>query len=455
MAIRDSTDVGSTGLGLRDEPKREHFSATYRWYVVGLLASGFTMYAADRILLGVLVEPIKREFGASDSRMGLVGLLAASSYALFVIPFGLLADRANRRKMLSVILTGWSLMTALSAFTRSAVQLAAAQVLAAMNESGGASTMSSLIADLFKREHRGLPMGIWYCGISMGSLVGYTGGGLLADAYGWRTTFLILGAPGLLIALLVWATVRDTPRGMADGSDGRAPPAPNLRGTFKYLASQTGLRHAIFAQCLSGIAFMGPIYWLVSFFVRTHGASVSQAGSVVGVVFLVAGLLSGPLGGLFMDRLGRRDVRWHGWICVILMLVGGFAMAGIYLAPTMLAAFVACFLWQLLTNAVSPITVTIVSNFAPAQYRGLSVSLGFLLFQLMGFGVGAQLIGNISDWLSISRGLGERDALRIACLTMVVFHAWAAFHFWVVARHAKEGYRIAADLERSAAPSVA
>jgi MFS family permease len=422
-------------------------SVRYRWYVVLLLTLANTIYAADRILLGVLVEPIKAEFGASDSLMGLVNLLAASSYSVFVIPLGLLADRVNRSRLMAVILTSWSVMTAASGLVWNAVSLAAVQMFVAASESGGSTTMNSLIADLFDRKHRGLPVAIWYCGIPIGGFIGFSAAAYLAQQYGWRYTFLIFGIPGLLIALLVWTTVRETPRGMADSHNQYVPPSPNFRQTLHYLRSQTALRHAIFAQCLSGMAVMGPVYWLTSFFMRTHGAKLAQAGFVIGLIFIIAGICSNPVGGFLMDRLGRRDIRWPGWLCAILMLAGGAAMAGIYLAPTLFAAFVACALWQLATNAVSPINVTLVSNLAPAQYRAFSMALGYLLFQLMGFGAGAQIIGAISDWLAHNRGLGAEDALRIGCLTMVIFYPWAAFHFWMAAKHSEEGYRNAAKLE--------
>jgi predicted MFS family arabinose efflux permease len=425
----------------------EHLSSSYRWYVVLLLSLANTIYAADRILLGVLVEPIKADFGASDSLMGLVNLLATTSYSVFVIPLGLLADRVSRRKLLAIILTCWSLMTAASGFVRDVVSLAAAQMLGAANESGGSTTMNSLIADLFERKRRGLPVALWYCGIPIGGFVGFSVAAYLAQEFGWRATFLIFGVPGLIIALLVWVTVRETRRGMADRHGQSAQASPNFRQTLQYLRSQTALRHAILAQCLSGMALMGPIYWLVAFFMRSHEVSLAQAGGVLGVIFCVTGICSNPGGGFLMDRLGRRDIRWPGWLCAILMLTGGAAMTGIYLAPTAFAAFAACSVWQLVTNAVSPINVTVVSNLAPAQYRAFSLALGFLLFQLMGFGAGAQIIGALSDWLAAGRGLGARDALRISCLTMVAFYPWAAFHFWMTARHSEQGYRNAVELE--------
>jgi sugar phosphate permease len=144
------------------------YSKRYRWYVLAVMTLAFTFYTADRVLLGVLVQPIKNEFGVSDSQMGFVSLLVSASYALFVIPFGLLADRVNRRNLLAAILTGWSAMTVLTGFTRNLVQLALAQMVVAVNEAGAAPTMNSLISDLFARAKRGLPIAIWYCGIAGG-----------------------------------------------------------------------------------------------------------------------------------------------------------------------------------------------------------------------------------------------------------------------------------------------
>lgn len=449
MDSRGSSSSSDINLDVAGGPKHELWSLRYRWYVVLLLTAAFTLYAADRILLSVLVEPIKTEFGASDSMMGLVNLLASISYSLLVIPMGLLADRINRRRMMGIILAVWSLMTAVSGFARNIFTLSAAQMVVAANASGGLTTMNSLISDLFERKRRGFPIAVWYCGIAIGGFVGFSVAGYVAVEYGWRATFFLFGIPGLIIALLVWFTVRDTPRGMADGQSDVATKSPGFGETIRFLKTQTALKHAIFAQCLSGLALMGPVYWLTSFFMRTHELSLAQAGFVIGIILLVAGICSNPAGGFLMDRLGNRDLRWPGWLCAILMLAGGAAVAGMYLVSTVSAAFAACVLWQLITNAVSPITVTMISNLASAQFRGLSVALGFLLFHLMGFGAGAQIIGSISDWLAASRGLGVQDALRVSCLMIVVFYPWAAFHFWMASRHSEAGYRNAAELERA------
>jgi predicted MFS family arabinose efflux permease len=435
-------------IGNEGESRPEQFSRRYRWYVVFLLMLVFSVYGADRVLFGVLVEPIKAEFGLSDATMGFVGgTLVAGCFALCIIPFGILADRVHRRNLLVVLVSIWSLMTALSGLGRNIIQLSTTQMLAAVHVSGGAPTMTSLISDLFPRTRRGLPSAIWFSGVSLGGFVGFSLGGYLAEAFGWRMAFIGLGIPGLLLAPLVWFTVRETPRGMADGIGSAQAQSPGLRETLKFFARQKPLRHAAYAMCMSALAVIGPVYWLTAFFQRTHGTSLSEAGVVLGVIFGVTGIVGGPAGGFFMDRVGLLDSRWHAWLAAVLMLVSTIPMVGVYTLPSAEGAFVASAVLQLLTTAVSGINIALINNLAPAQLRSLSLAFAYLLFYLVGYGFGSQLIGANSDWLAAHWGLG-RDSLRVACLLMVVFYIWAAYHFWVTGRHIQEGYRTAAEWEQ-------
>jgi len=430
-----------------------HFSTGYRWYVVLLLMASFAFYAANRVVLGVLVQPIQSTFGLTDATMGLVGgVLITGTYALGIIPLGVLADRLNRRNLLAITISLWSVLIALSGLTRSIVQFAAAQMLASLNESGGAPAMSSLISDLFPRARRGLPTSVWFSGVAIGSFAGFAVGGYVAQELGWRATLVALGAPCLLIGLLVRASVRETRRGMADGSHGAEPRSGGLRETLRFYAAQKALRHACYALCLSALSFMGPIYWLTAFFQRAHGTSLAETGFILGIIFGVTNIVGGPVGGILMDRLGRRDVRWHGWLGAAVMITSAIPQVGIYVLHSTAAAFAACAIWQLVSTAVSPVNIAIINNLASAQFRALSLSLGFLSFYLIGAGLGSQLIGVSSDWLATRWGLGS-SSLGVACLAMVVFCFWAALHFLIVARHLKEGYSIAAIWEDSS-PAV-
>jgi predicted MFS family arabinose efflux permease len=425
----------------------ENYSSRYRWYVVFLLMCVYACNLADRALLSVLVEPIKAEFGLSDSMMGFIGgTLFATTYAVFTVPFGWLTDRVNRRNLLVICLAGWSLMTAISGLARSIVHLATAQVLVAIGESASPPTMSSLISDLFPREKRGLAMAIWFTGVSIGMFVGYTLGGILAESLGWRATFLWLGIPGVILAVIVRFTVRETPRGLADGNVNVESKQPKLAEALQFILQQKALRHTIYGGTLIGLAIMGPIYWLTAFFIRTHDLTIGEAGPYVGLILGITGVIGGPIGGYLMDRMGQRDLRWHAWLVVLLMLACTIPMSVLYLSNTLAIAIIGAVIWNTLTTGIPVIIITMVSNLAAAQFRGLSISIYLLLFNLFGYGMGSQIVGLGSDWIDSTYGLGQ-DSLRYACLAMMVFAIWGAIHFWIAASHVKEGYETAADRE--------
>ena len=422
---------------------------SYRWYVVGLMTLTYAFNLADRVLISVMLEPIKAEFSLSDTLMGFFGGgLYAYTYALFSIPLGWLCDRVNRRNLLAACLAAWSLMTVLSGFTRSIFQLGMAQSMVAVAESGSPPAMNSLISDLFARKERGLPLSVWFMGVSMGYFLGYALGGHLADAYGWRMAFVILGVPGIVLAVLIRLTMRETARGAADGGANIA--APTLSATFAFFRSQVSLRHAIYATCLLGLGFMGPNYWMTAFFVRSHEVSLSEAGAVIGVVMGVSGIIGAPLGGLLVDRLSRRDVRWPPRLASGLLATSVLPMSLLYLSESTTVAYAACFVLAMLTTMVPIFLLTLISNLAAAQFRGLSVSIMLLLMMAFGYGLGSQLVGLASDLFSNVFDLGN-DSLRYASLSMGVFALWGAVHFWVIGRHARAGYAEAVRLEQSSA----
>lgn len=423
-------------------------SKRYSWYVVFLSMTVYICNYADRTLLGVLLEPIRLEFGVSDTVMGFVGgTLFATTYGLFTIPMGLLADRINRRKMLTVCLAIWSGMTLLSGFARNLFQLAAAQMMVAASESGGPPTMSSLISDLFARTERALAVAVWFTGVSTGVFVGYSLGGFLVDSYGWRQAFIWLGAPGLILAVIVWLTMRETPRGLADGVDNETPKSANLKETLNFFGQQKALRHALAGLCLSATTSVGPIVWLPTFYVRSYDTSLAEVGLVLGLIFGITGLIGGPLGGAIMNRLGKKNIRWHAGINVIVLPASIPPILYMYLAPTLEMSYYACVFWQVITAAVPVVTLTLLNNLAAVQFRGLTIALTLLLLNLIGYALGSQLIGLGSDLLADTFALGK-ESLRYAMSVMVVFSVWGAFHFWIASRHIQEGYDFAASLEK-------
>ena len=250
----------------------------YRWYALGILVLVFTSSHVDRQIMGILLEPIKHDLGASDTQMGfLIGLTFALFYATLGMPIAMLADRGNRRNIIALAITIWSGMTAVCGFAQSFLQLVVARIGVGIGEAGSSPPSHSMISDMFPLKQRGTAMGIYAIGVNLGLLIAYLAGGWMSENWGWRTTFIVVGLPGLAIALLVRFTVAEPERGGSDQLDGLAPkaqaPAPPFLSVVKYMWSTPATRHAVFGSSLAGFVGYGMVLWLPAFFVRSHGLS--------------------------------------------------------------------------------------------------------------------------------------------------------------------------------------
>ncbi|MBT3563570.1 MAG: MFS transporter, partial [Gammaproteobacteria bacterium] len=255
----------------------------YRWYALGILVLVFTSSHVDRQIMGILLEPIKHDLGASDTQMGfLIGLTFALFYATLGMPIAMLADRGNRRNIIALAITIWSGMTAVCGFAQSFLQLVVARIGVGIGEAGSSPPSHSMISDMFPLKQRGTAMGIYAIGVNLGLLIAYLAGGWMSENWGWRTTFIVVGLPGLAIALLVRFTVAEPERGGSDQLDGLAPkaqaPAPPFLSVVKYMWSTPATRHAVFGSSLAGFVGYGMVLWLPAFFVRSHGLSQTEVG---------------------------------------------------------------------------------------------------------------------------------------------------------------------------------
>ena len=188
----------------------EAFSSRYRYYVLALLTLGYVFNFVDRQVMTILIEPIKTEFGATDTQMGLLsGLAFAMFYATLGIPVARLADRWSRRNVLAISMTTWSSVTALCATATGFWHLLLLRIGVGIGEAGGTPPSQSLLADYFPPEKRAFAQGILATAPNIGILVGLFGGAVIAEAYGWRSVFLVFGIPGVLLAILIQLTVRE------------------------------------------------------------------------------------------------------------------------------------------------------------------------------------------------------------------------------------------------------
>lgn len=418
------------------------FSVAYRNYALFILMLAYTANFVDRQILSILLQPIKLELDLSDTQLGfLSGLTFAIFYATLGIPIAMWADRSNRRNIVSLALTIFSSMTVVCGYVTSFAQLAIARIGVGIGEAGSSPPSHSMIADMFPPEKRASALGIYSLGINLGILVGFLVGGWVSQWYGWRAAFFIVGAPGLIIALLVRFTLKEPARGHADGltAQGSAA-APKVREVFKLLWSQKSFRHLSIGSGLIAINGYAAMTWLPAFLMRSFEMSPGAIGTWLALIIGIAGGAGTFLSGYFADKMGKRDVRWNFWVITILMVLSFPVSVAMYLAgdqTEVLLLFIfpafagTCYIAPALAMTQAVVTV---------RMRAQASAILFLILNLIGMGLGPQLTGILSDVYEPAYG---QESLRYALLTISVSSLWAAIHFIIGGRTLK------ADIERA------
>jgi predicted MFS family arabinose efflux permease len=406
-----------------------------RWYVLFLLTAVYALNIADRFVISTLIEPIKADLHISDSA---VGFLTGASLAIFYVaaglPLSVLADRINRRNLVAFSLGAWSLMTMVCGLTRSFWQLMAARVLVGVGEAGGTPPSQSLISDYFPWRRRAFALSIYAVGASLGSMLG-SSAGYLSDLWGWRSAFFVLGLPGVLLACVLYATVKEPVRGRLDVRSSHDH-GPGFGDMLRFTAHQPALRHALLGGALYSTWAFGLLWWIPSFLVRSHHMSLGDAGGAVSLMHGVGGtaVLLGTT--LLMGKLIRRDARAVPWFLALCCALGAIPSISALAASTRSTTL--SMLWLFVPLSYAPIgpCFALVQNLVPAPMRSKIVGL-FLLMTTVGYLVIApQLVGVASDLFAPRHGA---DSLRMALLPLSLVGFWAAAHFWMCSINLKAG----------------
>lgn len=387
----------------------------------------------DRNILSILLEPIKKDLGASDTAMGLLtGFAFAVFYTFAGIPIARLADRGSRRVVMAVGVAFWSVATGASAFVQSFTQLALARIAVGVGEASATPAAHSLIADYFPPERRTRAIAIYNTGANGGILLGLVLGGWLQQTFGWRVAFLVVGLPGLIVAALVAALVTEPPRGLSDGGDASGA-APGLGETLRLLGGLRTYRHMAIAAGLYAMPNYGSIAWMPTFVVRVFGGSYAEIGLILGVVLGIAGAAGTYVAGMLCDRMLGRDVRWLLWIPAL-----GSAASVPFFAISLLGP---SFGWGLPFYAVSAFlggmfaapTYTLVQALAPLRMRAMASAVLLFVLNLIGLGLGPTIVGVLNDALAPRFGDG---AIRVSLLLLSLLNLWGALHSLIAARSA-------------------
>jgi MFS family permease len=405
----------------------------YGNYVLFVLFLGYVTNSLDRGVLGILMPPIRAEFDLSYTQIGLLGGIAfALFYATLGIPIASLADRTSRKWVLAACMALWSGMTALCGAAASFPQLLAARVGTAIGEAGGSPPSHSLIADYFPVARRGTALSLYALGASTGAIIAGLLGGIGNDLWGWRIAFVVAGAPGLVVALLVALTVRESPRGMADGVAIAAASRGNPFAAIPHLWKRAAFRNMALAAAMHAFVIYGAANFNSVFLAETHHMSTSSIGSWISA-FALLGAAGTFIGGFACDRLTSRynDERFYMWVPGVAAVMGiPFQMLG-YLAPSVPLALVGLAVSVFFASFFFGPSFAMAQGLASPARRAVAASVLLFIQTMIGLGLGPLIAGMIADQLKAPLGA---DALRYAMVLVSLINLWSGLHYWLASR---------------------
>ncbi|EGF91841.1 major Facilitator Superfamily protein [Asticcacaulis biprosthecium C19] len=405
--------------------------AGYAWFVLFVLFLVYVLNFLDRQLLSILAKPIQDELGVSDGQLGMIsGLYFAVFYCFISIPVGWLADRTNRTKVVALACGLWSAATVACGLSANYPQLVAARMSVGVGEAGGVPPSYAIISDYFASRSRGLAFGLFNLGPPVGQALGVAFGASIAAAYSWRYAFIVLGIVGIVMALVVFLTVREPKRGGLD----KVTVAPTEKAGFWPTLRMFFSRPVLVLTALACGAVQFVTYASLNFTTLLLMREKDMALPDVAVWYaLVVGLgmsASMIISGRLVDTFAPRAKSAYAWIPAIGLLCAIPPFIGFVHAPDWQTAIL-FLIGPMVFNYfyLSPAVALVQEAVAPHQ-RVMSGALLLLVMNLIGLGLGPTYLGAASDWL---RAVSPDHSLQLAFYTLVPFYVLAAVLFMVLA----------------------
>jgi predicted MFS family arabinose efflux permease len=446
------------------------FSKNYRAWLLFILLLTNALNLADRQGLGASAQAIKLDLGLSDLQMGLIqGLAFAIFYSVLALPIARLADHTSRTRIISAAVATFGVMVSLCSRANSFWQLLICRIGVGIGDAGFAPPVGSLVGDHYPMSRRASALSVIWLGAPLGVIFGSRLGGWMAEHVSWRAAFVAVGAPGIVVAIATFITLREPPRGLSDpaGTVKSDAPPPSMREVLRFLLSKPSVPHLLAGCALAAISMNGIGQFFGQFLARNFHLGLADTGAVLSVVAgttMPCGML---LGGFGIDWAARRDKRWFAWGPALTLLLAtplfmfGFAQQTVASAATVLAiGHVFLFVYWTPTLALG-------ANLVGASMRASSMFVFNFILGMVGIGLGPTLVGFISDRFAHgaftagdfaacphgralgsaldafaqscanAQAIGLRHALMLISLSCV----WAAVHYGLAAR------TIRADLE--------
>lgn len=419
----------------------------YRRYALSVLLIIYTLNFLDRQIVTILAEPIRNDLKLADWQLGMMtGMAFALLYTLLGIPIARYAERGNRSIIISISVALWSGFTVLCGMAQNFWQLLLARVGVGIGEAGCTPPAHSLITDYVPKEKRASALAFYSLGTPLGSLLGMVLGGLIADAYGWRTAFILAGAPGAIIALVTLFTLVEPRRRIAADIKAQQAKGPTFAQALAELAGKPTFWFISFGVAIVAFNGYGSGAFVASFFFRNHPADLAALAAQFGLqplgfLGLALGLISGTagmigvwLGGFLAERFGGSDPKVHMMIPAVAGLIGlpfyilallidsGLAALLLFAVPTLLSSF-----WY------GPVYGSVQGLVRP-ETRATAAAILLFIANLIGLGLGPLGTGILSDLLANQGGLGAAEGVRYSLLIWGLFGILGSWCFWMAGK---------------------
>lgn len=463
----------------------ESYSIKYQVWLLFVLVLVYACSFLDRIVIAILARPIKADLMLTDFELGLLGGLSFGLlYAIAGIPMGRLAEKKHRVGIITVCIMAWSAFAALCGMAQNFWQMVLYRAGVGIGEAGGTPAAHSLIADHFRAEKRATALSIYALGVPIGVLIASFAGGALAQTFGWRQTFIILGLPGIVIGLLVFFTLKEPRRGMAD----RAVSAESLKevppiwAVVKRLWQMRAARHMIIGTTIGAFALQGINQFIPVYLGRIFEMGLAKAGFTFGVIVGIGGLAGLALGGYLSDKLAVKDKRWYGWVTGLATISAVPVAAYGFISNDVTIATAAIFGYMVLVMTWNGPVFSVVHASVHPRMRASATAVVLLAISVIGQALGPVAIGYVSDWFATQSftvggvykdvcvlGMGKlapgseaaiacaksaADGIRGGMLSFVPLIAWAGLHYIWACRFLREELAPSANIDVYA-PSLA
>jgi len=421
----------------RQQAEEAYGRPGYRNLVLGLLTVVYVFNFLDRQVVNILGEAIITDLGLTDLQFGMLsGIAFAAIYATLGMPIARYADAGNRRNVIALAVAIWSGMTALCGTAQNFWQLFLMRAGVGVGEAGGSPPAHSIISDIFPANRRATALSIYSLGIYGGALIGYVGGGYLASAFGWRIAFVVVGLPGILLALMVRFLIHEPPRGLAESRTDVEP--AKFGQVLSILWTRKSFRHIALGCALHAFVTYGLSAFMPIFLTRVHAMPIQQIGTILGLVAGIGGMLGTYGGGYFSDKLANRykEQRWHIWVPLFSTVAAiPFYWMSLMIASDGVTAAVTWFIPSVVAGMYLGPCLGMTHSLVGLRMRAQASAILFFVLNLIGLGIGPMATGLLSDYLRPEYG---NLSIRYALIAMVFVNVWCATHYYFATRTLRE-----------------